>query len=88
MKIKFSVEGNEGCEIETDAYYKNENKIACIVPEIPDLAQGEYEVSLSFSINGQQWANTDQKILYLAPEEGMNFEDIAKLDSAADKNKK
>ena len=88
MKIKFFVEGNEGCEIETDAYYKNENKISCIVPEIPDLAQGEYEVSLSFSLNGTQWSATDQKILYLAPEEGMSFEDIVKLDSAGDKNKK
>jgi len=83
MKIKFwTGTGEDLSEIETELYYKNENKVACIVKELPDLAPGEYEVNISISINGIQWTNTDQKILYMAPEEGLSFEDIIKLDSA------
>ena len=88
MKIKFTVgTGDDACEIETELYYKNENKLACIVKEIPDLTPGEYEANISISINGIQWTDTQQKILYMAPEEGLSFEDIIKLDSG-DKNKK
>ena len=89
MKIKFTVvSGEDEYEIESDLYYKNENKLACIVKEIPDLSPGEYEANISISINGIQWTETEQKILYMAPEEGLSFDDIIKLDSAADKNKK
>ena len=89
MKIKFwTGTGEDLSEVETELYYKNENKLACIVKELPDLSPGEYEVNISISINGIQWTNTDQKILYMAPEEGLSFEDIIKLDSANDKNKK
>ena len=89
MKIKFLTRAREDLsEVETELYYKNENKLACIVKELPDLSPGEYEVNISISINGIQWTNTDQKILYMAPEEGLSFEDIIKLDSANDKNKK
>ena len=89
MKIKFWTGTEEDLyEIETELYYKNENKLACIVKEIPDLSPGEYEINISISINGIQWTNTDQKILYMAPEEGLSFEDIIKLDAGADKNKK
>ena len=89
MKIKFwTGAGEDLSEVETELYYKNENKLACIVKELPDLSPGEYEVNISISINGIQWTNTDQKILYMAPEEGLSFEDIIKLDSANDKNKK
>ena len=89
MKIKFTVIiGEDEYEVETDLYYKNENKLACIVKEIPDLSPGEYEANISISINGIQWTETEQKILYMAPEEGLSFDDIIKLDSAADKNKK
>ena len=89
MKIKFTVgTGDDASEVETDLYYKNENKLACVIKEIPDLSPGEYEANISISINGIQWTTTDQKILYMAPEEGLSFDDIIKLDSAADKNKK
>ena len=89
MKIKFTVViGEDEYEGESDLYYKNENKLACIVKEIPDLSPGEYEANISISINGIQWTETEQKILYMAPEEGLSFDDIIKLDSAADKNKK
>ena len=89
MKIKFYTgTGEDLSEIETELYYKNENKLACIVKELPDLTAGEYEVSMGISINGIQWTNVEQKILYMAPEEGLSFEDIIKLDSANDKNKK
>ena len=56
--------------------------------ELPDLTAGEYEVNISISINGIQWTNIEQKILYMAPEEGLSFDDIIKLDAANDKNKK
>ena len=75
-------------EVETELYYKNENKLACIVKELPDLNAGEYEVNMSISINGIQWTNVEHKILYLAPEDGLSFDDIIKLDAANDKNKK
>ena len=89
MKIKFwTGTGEDLSEIETELYYKNENKLACIVKELPDLTAGEYEVSMGISINGIQWTNVEQKILYMAPEEGLSFDDIIKLDSANDKNKK
>ena len=89
MKIKFwNDTGEDMSEIETELYYKNENKLSCIVKELPDMTPGEYEVNISISINGIQWTETDQKILYMAPEEGLPFEEIIKLDSAADKNKK
>ena len=89
MKIKFwTGTGEDLSEVETELYYKNENKLACIVKELPDLNAGEYEVNMSLSINGIQWTNIDQKILYLAPEEGLSFDDIIKIDSANDKNKK
>ena len=89
MKIKFwTGTGEDLSEVETELYYKNENKLACIVKELPDLNAGEYEVNMSISINGIQWTNIDQKILYLAPEEGLSFDDIIKIDSANDKNKK
>ena len=89
MKIKFwTGTGEDMSEIETELYYKNENKLACIVKELPDLNAGEYEVYMSISINGIQWTNVDHKILYLAPEDGLSFDDIIKLDAANDKNKK
>ena len=89
MKIKFwTGTGEDMSEIETELYYKNENKLACIVKELPDLNAGEYEVNISISINGIQWTGIEQKILYMAPEEGLSFDDIIKLDSANDKNKK
>ena len=89
MKIKFwTGTGEDLSEIETELYYKNENKLACIVKELPDLTAGEYEVNISISINGIQWTNIEQKILYMAPEEGLSFDDIIKLDAANDKNKK
>ena len=89
MKIKFwTGTGEDLSEIDTELYYKNENKLACIVKELPDLNPGEYEVNIGISINGIQWTNIEQKILYMAPEEGLSFEDIIKLDSANDKNKK
>ena len=89
MKIKFwTGTGEDLSEVETELYYKNENKLACIVKELPDLNVGEYEVNMNISINGIQWTNIDQKILYLAPEEGLSFDDIIKIDSANDKNKK
>ena len=89
MKIKFTVgTGDDASEVETDLYNKNENKLACLIKEIPDLSPGEYEANISISINGIQWTATDQKILYMAPEEGLSFEDIIKIDSATDKNKK
>ena len=89
MKIKFwNGTGDDLSEIETELYYKNENKLCCLVKELPDMTPGENEVNISISINGIQWTNTDQKILYMAPEEGLPFEEIIKLDSAADKNKK
>ena len=89
MKIKFwTGTGEDMSEIETELYYKNENKLACIVKELPDLNAGEYEVNMSISINGIQWTNVDHKILYLAPEDGLSFDDIIKLDAANDKNKK
>ena len=89
MKIKFwTGTGEDMSEIETELYYKNENKLACIVKELPDLNAGEYEVNISISINGIQWTNIEQKILYMAPEEGLSFDDIIKLDAANDKNKK
>jgi hypothetical protein len=89
MKIKFYTgTGEDLSEIETELYYKNENKLACIVKELPDLTAGEYEVNISISINGIQWTNIEPKILYMAPEEGLSFEDIIKLDAANDKNKK
>ena len=89
MKIKFWTGTEEDMsEIETELYYKNENKLACIVKELPDLNAGEYEVNMSISINGIQWTNVEQKILYLAPEDGLSFDDIIKLDAANDKNKK
>ena len=89
MKIKFYTgTGEDLSEIETELYYKNENKLACIVKELPDLTAGEYEVNISISINGIQWTNIEPKILYMAPEEGLSFDDIIKLDAANDKNKK
>ena len=89
MKIKFwTGTGEDMSEIETELYYKNEHKLACIVKELPDLNAGEYEVNMSISINGIQWTNVDHKILYLAPEDGLSFDDIIKLDAANDKNKK
>ena len=89
MKIKFwTGTGEDMSEIETELYYKNEKKLACIVKELPDLNAGEYEVNMSISINGIQWTNVDHKILYLAPEDGLSFDDIIKLDAANDKNKK
>ena len=89
MKIKFwTGTGEDMSEIETELYYKNENKLACIVKELPDLNAGEYEVNMSISINGIQWTNVDHKILYLAPEDGLSFDDLIKLDAANDKNKK
>ena len=89
MKIKFwTGTGEDMSEIETELYYKNENKLACIVKELPDLNAGEYEVNMSISINGIQWTNVDHKILYLAPEDGLSFDDIIKLDAANDKKKK
>ena len=89
MKIKFwTGTGEDLSEIDTELYYKNENKLACIVKELPDLNAGEYEVNIGISINGIQWTNIEQKILYVAPEEGLSFDDIIKLDSANDKNKK
>ena len=89
MKIKFwNGTGEDLSEIETELYYVNENKLSCLVREVPDLTPGEYEVNISISINGIQWTETDQKILYMAPEEGLPFEEVIKLDSAADKNKK
>ena len=89
MKIKFYTgTGEDLSEIETELYYKNENKLACIVKELPDLNAGEYEVNISISINGIQWTNIEPKILYMAPEEGLSFDDIIKLDAANDKNKK
>ena len=89
MKIKFwTGTGEDMSEIETELYYKNENKLACIVKELPDLNAGEYEVNMSISINGIQWTNVEHKILYLAPEDGLSFDDIIKLDAANDKNKK
>ena len=89
MKIKFYTgTGEDLSEIETELYYKNENKLACIVKELPDLTAGEYEVNISISINGIQWTGIEQKILYMAPEEGLSFDDIIKLDAANDKNKK
>ena len=38
-------------------------------------------------MNGQQFVDTAKKILYIAPEFGMSFEDIVKADEA-DKKKK
>ena len=88
MKIRFTAgTGDDASDVETELYYHNEKKLACLVREIPDLTPGEYEVTISLSINGEQWTDTEHKILYLAPEEGLSFDDIIKLE-ANDKNKK
>ena len=52
MKIKFTGTGEDLSEVETESYYKNENKLACIIKELQDLSPGEYEVNISISING------------------------------------
>jgi hypothetical protein len=54
---------------------------------MPKLAVGQYELKVMFSCNGQQYYNTNQKILFNAPEFGLKFEDIIKLDDL-DKGKK
>ena len=77
LKFKFTVvSGEDEYEIENDLYYKNENKLACIVKEITDLSPGKYEANIIISINGIQWTETEQKILYMAPEEELSFDDI------------
>ena len=88
LKIKFATINSEtNSEIDTVAYYVNENKITCLVPEVPQLPAGEYELEIFLSLNGQQFVDTGKKILYTAPEFGMSFDDIVKADEA-DKKKK
>ena len=89
LKLRFAVINNPeiNAEVEANVYYVNENKINCLIPEVPKLPAGEYELGIFLSLNGQQFVDTGKKILYIAPEFGMSFEDIVKADEA-DKKKK
>ena len=84
MKVKFASPNGDG---DTVAFYKNDNKVACLIPEIPKLPPGQHELQIMFSLNDQQWINTGLKINYIQPEFGTSFEDIIKGDEA-DKKKK
>jgi hypothetical protein len=44
------------------------------------LAPGQNELMIKFSLNGQQYYHTNKKILFIAPEYGLQFDDIIKLD--------
>ena len=52
------------------------------------LSAGEHELKILFSLNGQQFNNTDKKILFDAPEQPCSFEQILKLEEHDSKNKK
>lgn len=54
---------------------------------MPKLPQGQHELQVMFSLNGQQWLNTGKKINFISPEFGLSFEEIIKLDET-DKKKK
>ena len=84
MKVKFASPNGDG---DTVAFYKNDNKVACLIPEISKLPPGQHELQIMFSLNDQQWINTGLKINYIQPEFGTSFEDIIKGDEA-DKKKK
>ena len=84
MKIRFA---SQDGDFDVMAFYHNENKVVCLVPEIPKLSPGQHELQIMFSLNGQQWVNTEKKINFMCPEYGTSFEDIIKGDEA-DKKKK
>ena len=84
MQVKFA---NEKGDIDCPAFYKNDKKIVCLIPEMPKLPVGEQELQILFSVNGQQWIETEKKILFNCPEPGTSFEDIVNAD-AGDKKKK
>lgn len=48
---------------------------------------GEHELKIFFSVNGQQFYNTNKKMLFDAPEPHLKFEDILKLEETDLKGK-
>lgn len=84
MKIKFA---SPSGDLDIVAFYKNEHKIVCLVPEMPKLTPGEHELQILFTLNGQQWIDTEKKINFMQPEFGQSFEEIIKADET-DKKKK
>ena len=59
MKVKFASPNGDG---DTVAFYKNDNKVACLIPEISKLPPGQHELQIMFSLNDQQWMKTGVKI--------------------------
>ena len=84
MKVRFA---SPSGDVDVVAFYQNDNKVACLIPEMPKLSPGQHELQIMFSLNDQQWINTDQKINFIQPEFGQTFEEIIKGDEA-DKKKK
>ena len=52
------------------------------------LPPGQHELLIKFSLNGQQYYNTNKKILFIAPEYGLHFDEIIKLDELDSKGYK
>jgi len=52
------------------------------------LPPGPHELLIKFSLNGQQYYNTNKKILFIAPESGLSFDEIIKLDELDSKHGK
>ncbi len=55
---------------------------------MPKLPAGPHELLIKFSLNGQQYYNTNKKILFIAPESGLHFDEIIKLDELDSKHGK
>ena len=51
------------------------------------LPLGQHELKIFFSVNSSQYIETNKKILFNAPEFGLSFEEIIKLDSLEGKKK-
>jgi len=48
-----------------ETVYKNEKKLACIIPDMSDIPVGEHKLPVDVSFNGQQFTNTGKVLLYM-----------------------
>ena len=89
----------EGKSYYTDGIFKNEKKIACVIPDMADIPVGDQKVFVDVSFNGQQFTSSAKVLLYqcifisfpteiIAHDRSLSPEDLKKLDEQSSKDKK
>jgi hypothetical protein len=68
--------------------FKNSTLLGTTIPDLgPDCPEGEHLVSVSVSLNGQQFSSSQGEFLYKAVDPNLTEEDLKRLDEEDAKNR-